>query len=465
LSARIDADDVLMSAYRSLFLGLRRGQYRFEKSGDLWRLLVEIALHKVSRQVERHRAARRTVDREVANCQEVEPPAPSASQPSPDVLVEVEDQLRQLFSELEPIGRAVIELRLQGFLIDEIAAELGCAERTVRRHLQRARDLLVPAAESSKRTHHRPASQRGREQPSDAAVGQHKPHLPSSVPVIQFGELTLLKQIGEGGSGKVYLARRGDQAERVAVKFLKKRFWRRTSAIERFLAEARVLSELHHPHIVELRGLGRTPGGGWFLVMDYVDGTDLSRIGPDDPVKPRRAAQWMLDVASAVDFAHQHGVIHCDLKPSNVLLDARGNVRITDFGLALQDRDGIFCTPAAAGTPAFMAPEQVDGKFGPVGKHTDIWGLGGLLYALLYGHPPAVGQNVTETMERLTSWQEIPALAYSGRASLPTSLVQLCKLCLRKLPTNRLRSTTEVIGVLQAYLQSADVDGSRGSSI
>src|SRR5262249_43520601 len=155
---------------------------------------------------------------------------------------------------------------------------------------------------------------------------------------------------------------------------------------ERFLEEAAILGRLRHPGIVAVRGLGRLPDGGHFLVMGLVEGGDLARRLAAGPIDVADAIRWTAEAADAIEHAHQQGVIHCDLKPSNLLLGNDGRVRVTDFGLART----LTASRHAGGTPGFMAPEQRDAG-GEVSVRADVYGLGAVLFALLTGRAPDTG--------------------------------------------------------------------------
>jgi eukaryotic-like serine/threonine-protein kinase len=438
MAARIDASDVALSAYRSLFMGLRRGTFSFRARGDLWKLLVTIALRKLYRQVEQNSAKRRDVGSEAAvNWQHL-----LANQaPSADEAAAVLDQYDHLLKQLDDLGQAVVDLRLQGFLADEIASQLDCSQRTVRRHIERARAILMPTEERAKRANHRPAD--------GARDIKPRPTLahPAAVSRIDFKSLTLLKQIGEGGAGKVYLARSPEHNEPIAVKFLKRRFWRRASVLDRFLHEAEVLSALEHPHIVRIHGLGTTPAGGWFIAMERL-GDDLGRRLKAGRIELRLATKWTRQVALAIAFSHAHGIVHCDLKPSNVLLDHSGNARVVDFGLAEQATPRRSSIEALAGTPAYMAPEQIDSRFGNVGPATDVWGLGALLFTLIAGRPPFDGACAEEVLTAITSDAPVAVREALAMHSVPDSLATLCLECLGKNARQRQLTAAEIARML-----------------
>lgn len=242
---------------------------------------------------------------------------------------------------------------------------------------------------------------------------------------VAYGDLRLRRMIGAGGFGKVYVADRRGVAGPVAVKFLRKSFWRRPAAVRRFLAEAETVARLRHDGVVAVRGGGRTPAGGPYLVMDLVDGPDLSRVLRVGPVAAADAVRWVTQACAAVAHAHANNVVHCDLKPSNLLLGPRGRVVVTDFGLA---RGGGLDAACDGGTPGYMAPEQVDPRRGPIGPAADVYGLGAVLAALL-GVPPGSGRG---------------PLA----GAVPAGLGDICRRCLADRPEDRYRDAAELAAAL-----------------
>jgi serine/threonine-protein kinase len=180
--------------------------------------------------------------------------------------------------------------------------------------------------------------------------------------------------------GKVYRASWSGSAVPVAVKLLRKPLRRHETVAARFREEAILMTRLRHSGIVALHGVGRLPDGGHFLVMDLVEGSDLARQ-PGPPVAA--ALHWVAEAADAIEYAHGMGVVHCDLKPSNLLLGSDGHVRVSDFGLA---RSLAVGDAPHGGTAGFMAPEQIDPE-GKVSPRTDIYGLGAVLRALLPKRP------------------------------------------------------------------------------
>jgi serine/threonine-protein kinase len=165
--------------------------------------------------------------------------------------------------------------------------------------------------------------------------------------------------------------------------------------------------------------------------MDLVEGSDLARQIGAGPVAVGAAVRWVCDAALAIEHAHQHGVVHCDLKPSNLLLDRAGHIHVTDFGFARSLSDGP--SRGAGGTEGFMAPEQIDPTLGPISPRTDVYGLGAVLYALIVGQPPLS--------------QTSPALL---QPEVTVDVDALCQRCLAREPESRFASAAALAAALGA---------------
>ena len=441
LARHLDAEDVVMSAYRSFFVRARAGQFAVDEPGDLWRLLAQITLNKLYRAAEWNSAARRTPDRESGNIADLANQAVDAAA-SPELAVVVADQLEHLMSQLTEATCRVLEFRLQGHDVDEIAALVGRSPRTIRRQLETIRetftklagsevvdDALRPSMKDSRVAAPLVIVNR-RESPSEFAESR------------SLKDFVLRRQIGLGLTGRVYEAFDKRQQRLVAVKVLRKSWLTDRSLRDRFEAEADIVARLIHPGIVRIHGHGETPNGGWFIVMDLLPGGDLTPFaGPALPVE--QAIDWIRQVASAIGHAHREGVIHCDLKPANLLLSADKRVVVTDFGFA-QTYETIGRRVCLAGTPAFMAPEQVDVSWGPVGPPTDVYGIGAVLFFLLTGSPPVCGTRLSVILDEVTSRHEIAAVT-NLRPDVPSRLVEVCRRCLSKSPRERFQSAAELV--------------------
>ena len=516
LRARVDPDDVALSAYRSFFVRAAAGQFELCETGDLWRLLARMALHKLSHQIDRHTAEKRAVSMEeqLSDSHDL-----ASAEPSPDEAAAISDELEFVMRSLDETERRTLELRLQGELIEAIAAELRQSERTVRRTLARVREVMLkrlPDAVAERRTEailapspRREGSGRGEaDEPAVALDGDdlnqrdsaHRdfdqrrlpsPTLPaegwefkrsgvsesdrplpchhfqntSSEPTLFDHTDFLLKQyIGEGLTGKVYRAWWKSRSRTVAVKYLKRSHLEHPDRVARFCDEAAVIAGFAHPNIVALHGLGRALHGGYFIVFDWIDGPNLqtllerstqladghsclssslsnqSRMGrsahpPTARLSINDITHWLSDAALAIEYAHARGVVHCDLKPGNLLLAPAGQVLLTDFGFARQltsSDDGL----PSGGTLAFMAPEQLDPSFGEIGPHTDIYGWGAVLYALLTGQPPHLEQRPADLLDTFQPGRG-PAPRSELRPDVPDKLAAVCDACLQPNPLAR----------------------------
>lgn len=255
------------------------------------------------------------------------------------------------------------------------------------------------------------------------------------VPQFDYHDFVLEAHLGSGGIGKVYRAWWKSRKQYVAIKMLRKSWRRQPGAEELFFREAEILVRLRHPNIVSIHGIGRTPGGGCFLVIDLVDGGDLSQR-TERQVPVGQAIEWAAQAAEGLAFAHREGVVHRDLKPSNLLLDSRGGVLIADFGLALElsARDSV--ADSLVGTLAYMAPEQLFGEGRRIGPAADVFALGAVLHELLSGRPPYEGCNLVDLIERRLASSPSMQLR-SLRPDLPDAVVHVIARCLATAPDER----------------------------
>lgn len=214
----------------------------------------------------------------------------------------------------------------------------------------------------------------------------------------------------------------------------------------RFLDEAKIIGQLQHSGIVGMHGVGVTAAGIYFIVMDLIDGVTLEKLStlPETPV----LVSWMTELADALQSAHAASVVHCDLKPSNVMVGTDGRLIVTDFGLARVLHDTESQRRSIAGTALWMAPEQVDESFGPVTPKTDVYGFGALLYTLLTGKPPFPGKRVSDILSRVISAEQ-PVAPSTVRGDVPADLEQLCLQCMEKQQNRRLESMVDVASVLR----------------
>jgi RNA polymerase sigma factor (sigma-70 family) len=460
LAARFDADDVVMSAYRSFFVGLRDRGFAIAEEAELWQLLVQITLRKLYRQAARHRAAKRSAAREQHNSTNaLAISAVSAREPRPDEAAAIADEVEHLLGQIPPAGRRIVELRLQGDEIDAIAAQVQVNERTVRRWLNRAKNVLV-----SRGAPRHPLMSRNSSPTAHSLVEQNQENVdarlasrprrrrqsfaefPTTIPVLEYGDFVLRCMIGIGTSGKVYRASSLRDGQSYALKFLRKAFISDRRAVERFIDELSIVATLKHPNIMRVRGCGRTSSGGYFFAMELAAG-DIQSRRDHRRIAVGQAVEWLMQAAKGVQHAHENGVIHRDLKPSNLLLSPDDSVLVSDFGLACRI-DQMTLEHRLAGTPAFMAPEQVVADGRSVSHASDIYGLGAVLYAMLTGRPPFRGERLSEVLAEVAS-SALPIAPSRIRQGISKEIEQACMRCLAKNPADRFPSVGALLHALE----------------
>ncbi|MEM6779163.1 MAG: serine/threonine-protein kinase [Planctomycetota bacterium] len=281
-------------------------------------------------------------------------------------------------------------------------------------------------------------------------------HRDDSGPTLPFdlGEYELLKVLGVGGMGVVYLARQKQLDRLVAVKMIRSGILASDVEVKRFFTEAKAAAKLRHPGIVSVHQFGRRAGHHFFS-MQYIEGDDLQRLLETAPLEPRRAARIVRDVAHAISHAHRRGVLHRDLKPANVMIGGNDQVHVTDFGLAKHvDADSsVTGSGAAVGTPHYMAPEQADGHSDHVTDASDIYSLGAILFAAITGRPPIVGNTVMQTLMKVAH-QPAPSLR-SVQPKVDADLDVVAAKCLEKRPSDRYGSAAALADDLDRYLSGS----------
>ncbi len=287
-----------------------------------------------------------------------------------------------------------------------------------------------------------------------------------------FGEYELLEQIGRGGMGVIYKARQLTLNRLVALKMINAGELASPTMIQRFHLEAESAANLHHPNIVPIYETGEHQGQHFFS-MELIDGVGLDRHitgggfsgdqksakeKPSPRGRQEQIARIMAKVARAVDYAHQHGILHRDIKPSNVLLDHRGEPRLTDFGLAKvvgHTGSGLTASGAIMGTPSYMAPEQAAGEGKRVTIAADIYGLGAVLYAMLTGHPPFHAETPVQTLKQVV--EDEPKHPTTFGEGIDHDLATICMKCLEKEPQQRYSSATALAEDLERWLRKEPI--------
>ena len=274
-----------------------------------------------------------------------------------------------------------------------------------------------------------------------------------------LGPYRLVRELGHGGMGVVWLAERHDGQfyKSVAIKLLP-RLYVSTSLEVRFLRERQILAQLEHPAIARLIDGGVTGEGQPYIVMEYVDGVPLSRWVRDRQVDLNGRLRLFLDVCAAVSYAHQHMIVHRDLKPGNILIDTEGHVKLLDFGLgAILEPAAVHVTQTAAAmlTPAYASPEQARGK--PGNAATDVFSLGVILYELLAERWPfgSEGQSADEMLRAVCETEPVPPGRFVRR--LARDLDNLVLKALEKEPARRYSSVEALARDVRAYLEGRPV--------
>jgi TolB-like protein len=268
----------------------------------------------------------------------------------------------------------------------------------------------------------------------------------------QLGDYELLEEIGRGGQGVVFRARQKSLNRTVALKVISLGQWASKAHLKRFRREAEAAASLDHPSIVPIYEVGERDGSCYFS-MKFVEGGQLDEVTRHEPMPIRRAVELIAKVAHTVHYAHEHGILHRDIKPGNILLDAKGEPHLTDFGLArlVESESSVTQTLDVLGTPSYMAPEQAVGNNAAVSSATDVYGLGAVLYQLLTGHPPFAGGTTYETIKLLEDTEPRPPRLLNPKVDRDLSTI--CLKCLEKDPMRRYRSALALAEDLERWLK------------
>ncbi len=267
-----------------------------------------------------------------------------------------------------------------------------------------------------------------------------------------FGNYELLEEIARGGMGVVFKARQKQLNRIVALKMILSGEFAGADEIQRFRTEAEAAANLQHAGIVPIYEVGEHQGRHFFS-MGYVEGETLSNLLEEGPLASREAAHLVAQVADAIAYAHEHGVVHRDLKPGNILLDRERRPHVTDFGLAKRTNadSALTGTGQILGTPSYMAPEQAAARMEAVGPRSDVYALGAVLYCLLTGRPPFRAANVMDTVLQVLQQEPVPPRQLNS--TVDRDLETICLKCLEKEPHKRYASAHELREELERFLR------------
>jgi serine/threonine protein kinase/tetratricopeptide (TPR) repeat protein len=316
---------------------------------------------------------------------------------------------------------------------------------------------------------------------TDAAPGA-KTSVRAAKMLGELGDYELLEEVGRGGQGVVFRARQKSLNRTVALKVIGLGQWATPAHLKRFRLEAEAAASLDHPCIVPIYEVGERDGQCYFS-MKFVEGGQLDEVVRSTPISIRQAAELIAKVARTVHYAHEHGILHRDIKPGNILLDAKGKPHLTDFGLArlVESESTVTRTLEVLGTPSYMAPEQAAGRpsqgaavsLGAVAsaeaarppritgltRAVDVYGLGAVLYQLLTGHPPFAGGTTYETIKLLLETEPRPPRLWNPKVDRDLSTI--CLKCVEKDPQRRYPSALAVAEDLERWLKREPIKARR----
>jgi serine/threonine protein kinase len=283
------------------------------------------------------------------------------------------------------------------------------------------------------------------------------------------GHYRITAKIGAGGMGEVFLAEDTRLGRKAAIKFLPADMAADPVRRQRFLNEARAASALNHPHVCVVYDVGETADGVPFMAMEFVEGRTLDAVVKDGPLEMGKVAEIALQVADALDAAHNRRIVHRDIKPNNISLNERGQVKVLDFGLAKRISTGIeghddtqdfrqTREGQVVGTPCYMSPEQALGH--DLDHRSDIFSVGIVLYELATGQKPFTGSNFSEIVNKIVHAQP-PAIARLNY-EVPPELERITLKCLQKQPDRRYQSARELMVDLKNLRRDLDAGQDHG---
>ena len=299
------------------------------------------------------------------------------------------------------------------------------------------------------------------------AASNAEPLSPSIIPTRQMGKSTtiqrvaaqyhgryeILAKLGEGGMGTVYKAYDPQMDRTIALKVIRGETMAGSAYAVRFLQEIKATARLNHPNIVAIYDSGERPQ--YYFTMEYIAGRSLAQIINEGIFKPIKAAQILEIIAAAIGCAHTAKIIHRDLKPANIMIDAGGQVKVMDFGLAKVQEEGAGLSKSGdvVGTPVYMAPEQAQGR--AVDGRIDVYAIGAIGYEMVTGKPLFRGENVFAILNQVEKAEPLRPRAINSEIDLDLETIILK--CLEKAPDKRYQTVTELADDLRRYIDNRPI--------
>ncbi|MBE7469744.1 MAG: serine/threonine protein kinase [Anaerolineales bacterium] len=269
----------------------------------------------------------------------------------------------------------------------------------------------------------------------------------------QFGPYRIIAPLGEGGMAAVYKAFQPGVDRFVALKVLPQHYAKDPQFVDRFEREAKVLAKLQHPHILPVHDFGEADGGYTYIVMPFIESGDLASLMSQRPLTLAEIGRIIEQIGDALDYAHTQGIIHRDVKPSNILIDSRGNCLLTDFGLAklVAGVSNLTSTGIIVGTPSYMSPEQGMGQ--ALDGRTDIYALGIILYEMVTGQVPFRAETPMAIVVKHIQDPLPPPSKVD--ATIPEAIERVILKALAKQPEDRYATPGDMVKALQAAIQAS----------
>ncbi|MEH6586109.1 MAG: protein kinase [Halioglobus sp.] len=272
--------------------------------------------------------------------------------------------------------------------------------------------------------------------------------MPQSEGDVILDRFEVKRFLGSGAFGFVFLAYDRDLDRLVAIKKPSQKILSQFDSIDQLITEARTVAQLDHEHIVPVYDAVTAPDGSLYIISKFVRGQDLRSTLQKDRLNIPQTVKIVRDVALALHHAHLNGIVHCDIKPANVMLEDNGKAHVTDFGIAFNLRNVLEDTASAA-TPAYMSPEQASEANGSVDGRTDIYSLGVVLYELLCGQLPFYGESRSELLDNILTSHARPPRQIDD--SIPRALETICLKAMSRDPAQRYTTSLDLARDLEKY--------------